>query len=199
MQYYDYFSTRIWFDQCNNIDNKKLKKDILEFSEKEKNQIISNVGGYQGHKFHDQNWYTTICSKIPLREDKPIANFKIYNWVNINKKGDYNQKHTHLNTNVFLCGVYYVSVPENSGDIKFYDPRGPYIVGMVDHQYYSDGFTYYKIKPEEGMVIFFPPWLEHDVDTNESDEDRISIAFNIEADGWPNPIKSDECSIVINT
>ena len=29
------------------------------------------------------------------------------------------------------------------------------------------------------MVIYFPSWLEHEVEKNKSDEDRVSIAFNV--------------------
>lgn len=188
MEYYDYFSTRLWFDECEEIDNCLLKKQIISFSKKEKSQTLSNVGGYQGHEFHNEEWYAAISKRIPLLEEKPVNKFKIYNWVNINKKGHYNEKHTHLNTNLFLSGVYYVKVPENSGNIRFYDPRGSFISSMPDHQYYNNGFNYYKITPKEGMVIFFPPWLEHDVEPNLSKDTRITIAFNIEADGWPNEL-----------
>jgi uncharacterized protein (TIGR02466 family) len=72
-----------------------------------------------------------------------------------------------------------VSVPENSGNIVFHDARGSYAPKMLYHQYYLDGVTYIKIQPKERMVIFFPPWLEHGVDVNMSDESRISIAFNV--------------------
>ena len=36
-----------------------------------------------------------------------------------------------------------------------------------------------KMKPEEGRMYVFPGWLEHGVEENQSDEDRISIAFNV--------------------
>ncbi len=35
------------------------------------------------------------------------------------------------------------------------------------------------IVPEAGTLVIFPSWLEHGVNQNLSDADRISIAFNI--------------------
>ena len=38
--------------------------------------------------------------------------------------------------------------------------------------------SYYRI-PEEGVVLLFPSHLLHRVELNESNEDRISISFNL--------------------
>jgi hypothetical protein len=186
MEHIDYFKTRVWFDFCNGIDNKNLKKQILNLPKKEKSIIVSNVGGYQINAEFPMKWQQTILNKIPLREDKPIPNFKMSSWVNINKNGHFNKKHNHLpdpekhhENDVFLSGVYYVFVPENSGDIRFYDPRVLYIFGRPDYQYYYDDVKYCSIQPKQSMVIFFPPWLLHDVGANMSNENRISIGFNI--------------------
>ena len=39
-----------------------------------------------------------------------------------------------------------------------------------------------KMEPEDNKLILFPSWLEHDVEPSKSDEDRISIAFNVSCD-----------------
>ena len=36
--------------------------------------------------------------------------------------------------------------------------------------------------PKEGSMLVFPAYLDHKVEPNKSDEDRISISFNIEID-----------------
>ena len=51
-----------------------LKKEIKNIKKKE-GRVISNVGGYQGHEFYNEEWYKIICKKIPFREGKPIKNF----------------------------------------------------------------------------------------------------------------------------
>ena len=38
----------------------------------------------------------------------------------------------------------------------------------------------YRIVPTEGLMVLFPSHLRHGVEQNQSDEDRISMAFNID-------------------
>jgi uncharacterized protein (TIGR02466 family) len=38
-------------------------------------------------------------------------------------------------------------------------------------------------EPKENTLIFFPSWLQHEVQINNSDEDRVIISFNI---NWRN-------------
>ena len=75
--------------------------------------------------------------------------------------------------------MYYVKVPENSGSIRFYDPRGHMVTAFPDSTYYYDGIQYQTIDPEEGMILYFPHWLEHEVTANPTDEERISVSFNV--------------------
>lgn len=181
MRTFNFFPTPVYCDILN-LDNRQLEKEIREFAINTPSKTFSNIGGYQGELFHNEEWINAITEACPRREDKPIQEYSIFTWANVNSKGHRNQRHVHLDTSIFLSGVYYVKVPENSGRIRFYDPRGPLMTCMPDHEYFNDGHEYHYIDPEEGMVLFFPCWLEHDVEENDSDEDRISIAFNIFAD-----------------
>jgi len=38
-------------------------------------------------------------------------------------------------------------------------------------------------EPVENSLIFFPSWLQHEVQTNNSNDDRVIISFNI---NWRN-------------
>tara|TARA_B100000579_G_scaffold3568_1_gene2748 strand:+ start:3630 stop:4202 length:573 start_codon:yes stop_codon:yes gene_type:complete len=164
------------------FDNESLARDIYNFKENNPSQIYSNVGGYQGDLFEHQAWAEMIAQNCPQRSDKPLTDLNIYPWVNINPKGAYNRRHVHMDTSIFLSGVYYVKVPENSGNIRFYDPRGPLMHVQRDHEYFSDSIVCHEIEPYDGLLLYFPTWFEHDVTENETDEDRISIAFNVFAD-----------------
>ena len=163
MEIYNFFSTPIWIGEID-IDNEKLIEEIKKFKNKTKTVEISNIGGYQGKDFISTYLNHKIAEQIPRIESKPLSKYKIYSWVNINNKNNYNARHSHINTKIFLSGVYYVKIPENSGNIKFYDPRGPLMQGMTDHKYFYDGFSYQYIIPKNNMLIFFPSWLEHEVE-----------------------------------
>ena len=92
--------------------------------------------------------------------------------------GDINRKHHHTDCTVLCSGVYYLKVPENSGRFLVHDPRGRTIESMADSKFYGV-YSELGITPEEDMIFYFPSWLEHEVEKNESDEIRVSIAFNI--------------------
>ena len=37
---------------------------------------------------------------------------------------------------------------------------------------------YWEVELKENMLLVFPSWVPHAVETNLSDEDRISLSFN---------------------
>jgi len=99
-------------------------------------------------------------------------------WAIINKKNSSNAMHIHSNN--YLSAAYYVKAPINCGDIVFYDPR------------FAATYRYPKIsktnklnsnivsfQPKEGMLVLFPSYLQHSVNVNKTDEERIVISFNI--------------------
>ena len=63
------------------------------------------------------------------------------------------------------AGVYYVSLPEGSGDLIFERDENQERV---------------KVTPKVGEYIIFPAWLKHAVTRNQSDDLRISMSFNLE-------------------
>lgn len=178
--YINLFPTTIYQKFCD-LDLEKIEKAC--YAHKKDNPCIhkSNIGGYQGENFICEELYDEIKNSIPKVDSKPIHNIKIYMWLNINKKNNRNAMHHHSPYNgVIMSGVYYVKCPKNCGDIEFYDPR-LYVTTALDMQYYNDGNVYWSFEPKENMMMIFPSWLHHAVSQNKSDEDRISIGFNI---GW---------------
>ena len=175
------FSTPVWIDHLN-LDNEKLTKQVYKLQSEHESANVSNVGGWQSPvDLDDTEFVREVIEHVPMREDKPFKSedFSIHNWININKKGNYNNRHTHLDSRIFLCGVYYIKAPKNCGRIRLWDPRGVLHNSMTDNRYFNDGHEYNYINVEEGMIIYFPSWLEHDVEPSKSNEDRISVAFNL--------------------
>lgn len=82
-------------------------------------------------------------------------------WLNEMKPGDVTTAHTHDDTDEILSCVYYVKVPENSGDLILIHNNEKTV-----------------IKPEEGVFVYFSPDTLHEVTKNESSTSRLSIAFN---------------------
>ncbi len=100
-------------------------------------------------------------------------------WLNISPPGASNKIHFHANCH--FSGVYYISLkaPE-CGSIFFRDPR----VASRMMTYPAEKPTAFtaeevQLHPEEGRMYVFPGWLEHGVEENTSDQDRIGISFNV--------------------
>lgn len=78
----------------------------------------------------------------------------------------------HCHNESLLTGVFYISVPKksNSNLILYRNDGAEYF----DRCFSGD----FQLKPEEGRLYIFSPWLKHSVNINDTNEERISIAFN---------------------
>ena len=100
-------------------------------------------------------------------------------WANCNAQGGYNALHDH--GDFLLSGVYYVKVPTSniarSGMIEFINVRNDNDLCVVI------GTPTFEKKvatlPEEGDMLVFPATLPHSVYPNETDQHRVSIAWNM--------------------
>ena len=92
-------------------------------------------------------------------------------WINVMPPGAYHRIHTHPNAN--LSGVIYLQTPEGSGDLYIPSPYDNCINTIIKT------VPDYVLKPEVRQVYLFPSSLPHSVSRNESDEDRVSISFNL--------------------
>jgi len=98
-------------------------------------------------------------------------------WANISPVGASHHMHAHPN-NLF-SGVYYVQAAPGANTITFYDPR-PQAHVIAPHVLKTSGANASAVFPEarSGRFYLFPGWLQHSVDANRSDRDRISVSFN---------------------
>lgn len=99
-------------------------------------------------------------------------------WAMINPQHAHNAFHHHPNS--VLSGVYYVQTPENCGDLYFHDPRsGSQILLPPTRKLTRWTIGKIRFKPQAGACFIFPSWFWHGVESNLSEEERISISFNI--------------------
>ena len=170
----------------------EIKDELIDYAYdyKKKDPIgvsLSNRGGWQSEGFEIINeddvlqlFLINCLSNFP--PIKKSVELRGYAWININKPGDYNIKHVHPTNN--LSGVLWIKCLENSGDIVFDSPNN--FESFLENKSYNDDFKKsnfiddsYHCYPTEGRIIVFPSHLEHHVQENKSNEDRISVSFNI--------------------
>jgi uncharacterized protein (TIGR02466 family) len=178
MEFITLFETIILVDQCD-IDNHAVISDCKQHSTREPSVQLSNAGGYQGHNFISNVLFDEIRRKMPQRSDRMLKSYEIQAWLNVNGDFAWNDIHSHQDDGVLLSGVYYVKAAANAGDIRLYDPRFMKGKNLYDNYYNEGKGNYISIVPKDQTLLFFPPWLHHMVEPNQSGTERISIAFNI--------------------
>lgn len=173
----------------------KLNLNLKDFCEniysktKDFNNPKSNVNGWQSSNILEiipENFKNSIMTLsdsyaklIHLNKKLKISNM----WINRNPPNSYNKEHLH--PHCLLAGVYYVTVPENSGRIKFITPAENMIYDWPDE--YFDNHNEFNsdiwwLPVDDNVMHIFPSWLKHDVTMNKSNDTRVSISFNMVID-----------------
>lgn len=99
--------------------------------------------------------------------------YKIVSWMTLN--GNRSYAHTHNHYDADISGCYYFKTTGEDGSIFFTTPNKVLSTSYCFRHYHTRA----TFKPSPGMILLFPGWLEHGVQTNNTDNERISIAFNI--------------------
>ena len=86
---------------------------------------------------------------------------------------------THIHPQGWLSGVYYVSVPKAVGDAGEAHDGWLELGRPRDHYPCRRNHPVVALKPEEGLMRMFPSFFYHRTLPFESDEQRISISFDV--------------------
>ena len=95
---------------------------------------------------------------LGISADKLKAGF----WFNAMEAGHRTTLHHHDENDELLSAVYYIRVPENSGDLILHD-----------------GDKQVSIQPQEGKLVMFAPDLLHEVTAHLGSGLRLSVAMNV--------------------
>jgi uncharacterized protein (TIGR02466 family) len=174
------------------LDNDGLGKYCLEKKKNNAGRVISNGGGWQSNDLDPATpELAELFAEVRKRLDEVHRSFEFNAsmrqviteaWININQKGHFNYSHDHPGS--LFSAVYYVKGGADKGELELKTP-------IVPHTYTISGemvggfnaFTGHAmvIPPVTGDLLIFPSWLLHRVNMSQSEEDRISIAFNSRA------------------
>lgn len=185
------FPSMVWttlFDDRETLNPKLLALAQQMRQQDQKGVDKSNLKGWQS----DNNLQTLpafdeinlrilqVCQRIAESlHFKPGLAFYHQAWVNISPPGASNRIHYHPNCH--FSGVYYISLkaPE-CGSIYFRDPRVASRMMTYPIEKVTE-FTTEEVMmpPEEGRMYVFPGWMDHGVEENKSDQDRVGISFNV--------------------
>ncbi len=120
------------------------------------------------------NAVKNYCEENRLDFSK-VENYPSDGWLNVYKKGDSQEFHQHRMS--IISAVYYLKAPPNSA--KFYI-KSPYqdMLNPNITEATFDNTHIAHIQPVAGTVIVFRSYLEHMVEQQQTDDERISLAYN---------------------
>jgi len=181
-----FFPTLIYAEDFK-LDTNQMAQNITQWSKEDKGVTKTNVNGWHSTTdMHTKPEYKPLVDELfrmvyqVFNEEFLDGEPKLGNmWANINPPGGYNKPHIHPNS--LFSGVYYVKTPPNCGRLICNDPRPGIQTCMPNRKKGQPPKHLWRevnLQPQENRAIMFNSWLWHNVEANQSNEDRISVSFN---------------------
>ena len=97
----------------------------------------------------------------------------IDSWMTLTEHNEFAPMHDHGTADI--SGVYYFKTSGKDGSIYFESPLRQLKSSFV----YSASHPRMSLNVQEGLFLLFPGWLEHGTMRNTTNDQRMSISFNI--------------------
>jgi uncharacterized protein (TIGR02466 family) len=186
------FPTPIFWHVLKNADalNAGLRDVILEHERGTPSVAKSNQGGWQSPPdLFDWDQpairslrtcvmaavnVATVRLRVPA---KFKIEFQLYGWAAVSRKGHYNTTHVHPMST--WSGTYYVDAGDEPAEV-------PGAQLEFAHPVTASPMTFFPgilpsarlVRPQTGMIILFPSYLQHSVRMYGGERPRICVAFN---------------------
>ncbi|HEX6105873.1 MAG TPA: TIGR02466 family protein [Gemmatimonadales bacterium] len=186
------FPTPIFWHKFEQVDalNAELRELILAQERATPSAVKSNAGGWQSptdvFRWEAPAVATlrrlaaaaveVATSRLPLPQGFR-GEFHLSGWAAVNRAGHYNTVHVHPMAT--WSGVYYVDPGDESADAGG---------GLLEfcHPITAAAMTFFPgalpsarlVRPEAGLVILFPSYLQHSVRLYHGQRPRICVPFN---------------------
>lgn len=186
------YSVPLWQSEFPDFEKNKevFLTTIQEFQKQNpsKETPRSNVSGYQSpDTVHQISEFAPLFEYICQMAYQASADLNFIDcdvavtsaWMNNNNTRQcMNSEHIHGDV---FSGVFYLKAPEGSGKLSLSNLAINKMwmgcsLACQKNQFTAESI---KIEPIEGNIILFPSYLPHSVETNNHDDERISISFNI--------------------
>jgi len=151
--------------------------DLFEWPDAPVQRLAGEVHSVLFHVVGRMNSYTP--------EEMADLTFYYDSWFHVTRSGGYQSIHYHPRAS--WSGIYAVQPGDGveerpeSGQVKFYDPRGPVFMHVdpgnerLEPRYTA---TPVYLGHQAGQLVIFPSWLMHEVLPYVGRTERIVVAFN---------------------
>jgi len=171
------------------LDNKAIEDYALSLQSMDSGRQASMRNGWESNDIDD-----VIFNPLKTEIFNYAKEYKSYlkikcafrldsMWININNNAGMNLEHYH--PNCLLSGVYYVRCNDSDGNLYFRNPNPVDFDWGKDIEIYEDfkdnivAADTWDFVPKEGDLYLFPSWAKHGVLSNTTNNNRISISFNL--------------------
>lgn len=149
-----------WSSGTHQLSNKGNFEDCIITSEKMSNikrSIMHHAGNYMSHMNVRPDYKSAISSS----------------WLTLTNTGLHAHIHDHGTSHI--SGVYWYKTNGNDGNIVFRNALKALKCNPIGASFAHEN----EFVPEEGRIVMWPSFLDHSVNENKTDNDRISLSFNI--------------------
>ena len=184
------FPVPVWVQVLEPADAARLDGDLMDLMSRERAVAESFAQGRHWQSRNDlqgEQALTEFCAYANAAAAKALESLSAAPaamqvtgcWFNVQPPGGLpHESHTHPNN--FLSGVYYLRAGPGADSIVFHDPRSQTNIIIPRYEApnaYNSRRATVAIRP--GTLILFPAWLSHSVPPNGSDQERVSLSFNM--------------------
>jgi uncharacterized protein (TIGR02466 family) len=179
------FPTAIYRSNCRNLtaDELRIIKNYPTYK-----QDLGNSTSHSPY-FLEEPGLENLNSEIKAHVDNYVkqimrVSHELYitnSWINVTQPGEQHIIHTHANS--VLSGVLYISVNNSNPTISFNRMTAPYLLHSMADEYNPFNSMEWNVDVADNNIVLFPSTCYHYVKRNESNNTRISIAFNTFARG----------------
>lgn len=165
-----------------------LKNEALQQKAENPNTVaFSNNGCWRSEfKYKDISWlmqgmtellnvamdYYKKSDPTFIEKSKRYMKPEVTYWTNVNEPGSKNVLHNHDLHHFVAC--YYLQ-SEDTGSLVFSNPAN-----LMENCHPDSPFvSQMAYPPKTGDLLLWPGWMPHETEVNYSNQQRISIAFNI--------------------
>jgi len=190
MPTHGWFPTPVYVDQIEGDEYKQVQQELFSAYEKlefgQNPNWSSDTHELNKNAFAEDHLTNLGCTKFLAVLDKHLNLYldqigctfsRKYHirqsWFTKTKPGKYAHRHDHGSDDI--SGVYYLETNEKDGNLLLQTP----------HQPLQSNWVYACINKDvafplgKGIIGLWPSNIVHGTETNKTDDDRISISFNI--------------------
>lgn len=183
------FPTHVWVFDLEPTEFEPMNAKIMDQVDARLPEIKSHSQTYalqSETNIHQADYLNLLNDKVKTAGSEICRGLNLSNpemfitgcWLNIGKPGCVHKEHSHPNN--FLSAVYYVNADAGANTITFTDPRPQ--AGVIQPKADKPSAALANsvtLETGPGRLMVFPAWLRHSVRENESNDLRVSIAYNM--------------------